>query len=664
MRITLLRPGSLIFLVASLLCLGAGNKVAAEGHSSFVGMPLEQLMRIDVFRAATLTPTQQHKAPGTVYSFNQSDFVRLGIRRLEDILQFVPGIQVNQYRKRHKTIWSRGLLDRYNDKLVLLVDGIRRQHLYYGHFSLGDNLPLNKIEKVEIIQGPASSLYGANAFGGIISITTTGFSETPEVNMTFDLADNNRAGGTVQYNSPRLQVFGRYLGQDAAFRSDRLSFIGGQVLQPLDETYRNLFIKAKPFNGLTLSADFYENNTPFLFIPNTQDAFIEERKATLAALYESGEIDTGRVEANIFYTHDNTRELEYEQTTQAIGYIENQKSATAGASFAWFKRLHAEHVFTMGGTWQQEHARDMDYIRYFHFRRGFLTPPDSGNLLSNPDIKNNDYSLFAQDIWDINTNLTLTLGARYDSFEQFGKDLNYRAALVYTPDDSQTWKVLYGTAIRTPSFREYLKVLQGTTFIAPVPNPERIRSFELGYMRRWKESSINVNYFNNVFDDYIHEVPTPNNADEYFANSSQSWRMSGVELLLTHRFSEKLNLRLTSAYLNTNAGSMGSLPYLADWNASLGLDYKILPRHRLGLSLIYNSARDDTNTFTTDNPGNFILTNLFASGEVNKQISYRFGIDNLFDKKIYDPAGDFGTQHNTEKAERELWLQISWNPDL
>ncbi|MFT5816407.1 MAG: outer membrane receptor for ferrienterochelin and colicins [Psychroserpens sp.] len=69
-------------------------------------------------------------------------------------------MQLNQYRKRHQSVWAIGMLDRYNNKMVLMVDGVRFRHLYYGYFSLGDNFPLEKIEKVEVIMRPASSLYG------------------------------------------------------------------------------------------------------------------------------------------------------------------------------------------------------------------------------------------------------------------------------------------------------------------------------------------------------------------------------------------------------------------------------------------------------------------------------------------------------------------------
>jgi outer membrane receptor for ferrienterochelin and colicins len=649
-------------LIASLIILAFSVNAAAEANDeAYTEMSLDELMGLEIFHAASLLPTKHFRAPGTVYSFTRADFTRLGARRVEDLLQFVPGIQLNQYRKRHRSIWMRGLLDRYNDKVVLLVDGIRKRHLYYGHFSLGDSLPLERIEKVEIIQGPASSLYGANAFAGIISITTRDFAENQELEATLGLGDNHRGKVGLLYNAPSLQAFGSTLTQDAPFRKDRKSFIGGEVLQPLDEDYSNLSLKVSPVDGLTLMLDYQKNETPFLFIPNTQDAFVDERYLNFAAAYETGDLDSGKLEANLFYTRDNALEYELEQVTQELGYKERQNAVMAGLTVTGFKRLFRDHVFALGFSWQYEEAREMDYERYYKYN----WPDDgwgyeSGELLTEPGISTHDYAVYLQDVWDISTELNLTLGARFDSFEQFGDHLNYRAALVYSPDERQTWKLMYGTAIRTPAYREYLKVLD-TDFVAPIPDPERINSLEIGYNYQWEQASLGITLFNNVVEDYIHEAPTPDEADEYFANSDDEWNMHGVEMLLRYHPTDRLSLRLGAGYLKAKEKGVGDLPYLASWNGSFNLNYNYRNNHHVGLSLFYNDNRQDTNDDPEDQPGSFLLTNLYTHGSIDRSWSYEAGIDNLFDERVYDPAGDFGGQYNTERSEREIWLRIKWN---
>ena len=651
-----------VLLIAS--ALSVVSEVSAETReATFSDMSLDQLLSLELFSAASRLPTRQSQAPGTVYSFERKDFARMGVRRVDDLFQFIPGMQINQYRKRHQSIWSRGLLDRYNDKLVLMVDGVPMRHLYYGHFSLGDNFPLEKIEKVEIIQGPASSLYGANAFGGIISITTRSFTENSNLELTAEAGNHERKKVTTLANSSQLQVFASHLDQDAPFSEDRKSFIGGQTLQPLDEKYSNLFVKAVPIDGLSLSVDYFHNDTPFLFIPDTQDAFIEERSLTLGAHYEVGDLQQGKVEITLFYTQDNVREYELEQVSQIQGYEENQDAVTAGITVTGFKRLFEKHVVALGVSRQHERAEDMSFVRSFRFDTGFTTPV-TGSLLSDPGINNDDYAVFIQDVWELNSKLNVTFGGRYDGFEQFDGNFNYRGALVYTTEAQQTWKLLYGTAIRTPSFREYLKVLEGTSFVAPVPDPEKIKSLELAYLHQWQSASANITLFHNQVDDFIHEVPTPDGADEYFANSSETLNMSGIDALLNYSLDEDLIMRLSSSYLNADSISAAETPYLASWTASFNLSYAYSSLHNLGFSLVYNNDRLDTNSFTEDDPDAFIITNVFGSGQISKKLSYDYGIDNIFDTKVFDPAADFGTQCNTERSEREYWLRLQWGVDL
>jgi outer membrane receptor for ferrienterochelin and colicins len=649
----------MLALLAAVSCAWAQPE-GGEINDEFAELSLKDLTEMEVFSSASLLPTEQTKAPGTVYSFSREDFVRLGVRRVDDLLAYVPGFQLAQNRKRHRSIWARGLVDRFNDKLVLMVDGVRRQHVYYGNFSLGDNFPLEKIEKVEIILGPASTLYGANAFGGIISVTTRNFAKKQQIQATAEGGDNDRGKGTLLYNSERLQAFGSYLTQNAPFHEDRKSFIGSRTLQPLDENDTNLFLKAAPLEGLTLSVDYYRNNNPFLFIPSTQDAFIEEDVLTLSALYEKGDLEHGKIQANFYYTWDNTREYEIENLRRTLGYNERQDAVMAGSTITGFKRLFDDHTLALGLNWMHTEAIDMDFERRFYFSKGFLNPPETGSLLTDPNVGNDDYAVFIQDVWNLHPQLDLTLGGRFDHFEEFGSHFNYRAALVYTPTERQTVKVLYGTAIRTPTFREYLKVLE-TDFVPPVPDPERIKSVELGYLYQWDRANLNITLFNNQVDDYIYEVPTPDHKDEYFANSKDPWEMRGAEALLQYRPTEKLDLRFSGSYLYAENPAIGDLPYLSAWAGNFSLNYNYLEDHRLGFALNYQSERADTNSVAYDDPGDFLVANLFGSGRINRNLSYAYGVDNVFDSRIYDPAADFGRQHNTERSGREIWGRITWS---
>ncbi|MCU7939722.1 MAG: TonB-dependent receptor [gamma proteobacterium symbiont of Bathyaustriella thionipta] len=539
-----------------LLFVSSCSFSQAESVDDYTEMSLQELMSLKIFTAASLLPTEQKKAPGTVYSFNRDDFEHLGVRRLDELLEYVPGFQLNQYRKRHQSIWARGMIDRYNDKMKLIVDGVPIQHVYYGHFSAGENLALEKIGKVEVIIGPVSSLYGANAFAGVISVTTREFTNKTEqavIETGLELGNHDRAKGTVFYNSEKLQGFVSYLDQDAPFDTDRKSFIGGSVSQPLDERYKNLYLKAKPAKGLQLTLDYQYNETPFVFFPsnspvNTKDN-TEETMYNLSARYEYGDLDEGKLEATAYYVDDQATEEVYMQDTGQKAYEENRDSIYYGIKATWFKKYLSDHTIALGGEWQHDEAKDMDTIERWNYRDLFLVSPQMGSLLTDKNEENDDYAVFVQDVWEINHTLTTTISARYDVFDQFENDANYRLAMVYTPTEQQTIKMLWGTAVRKPTYREYLKVLENTSFIPAIPETEKMETFELGYAYQWQDANISVTSFYNEFDDYLHEVATPDGSDEYFINSDNTWRMYGVEILSVYQLNSQLNFRATLGWL-------------------------------------------------------------------------------------------------------------------
>lgn len=644
-----------------LLAVVAVESAASQAaRDQLADMNFEELVEMDIFTAANLLPTQVSKAPGTVYSFTPADFRRFGVRRVDDLLRYVPGIQITQHRKRHQSIWARGALGRYNDKFVLLVDGVRQQQLYYGHFSLGDQFPLEQIDKVEVILGPASSLYGANAYSGLIAITTKPFSTRQDVSTTLEVGNHDRQKVSAFYNSERVQGFASYLDQEAPFATDRRSFIGGDNVQPLDEDYQNIYLKARLAAGLTGKLEYRRSETPFVFIPDTQNAFVNGEFWTAALNYEMGDLDSGRVEASVYYQQENIREYEQLHGTRALGYEESQDATMAGASVTGLKNW-GEHTLALGASWHYEAADDTRYRR--PARHGLLfSLPETGDLLREPELTNQDYAFFLQDVWTLNSNLSLTWGVRYDYFQQFDDYVNYRMALNYSPSPLHSWKLMYGTGIRTPTLREYQKVLDGPTFEPPIPDAERFESLELGYYLNAGRYRGSLTAYNNRLAKFIYETPTPSGLDEYFINGADRYRLYGVDGLLDVWLTDRLATRMTVGYVDSNSEIAGSHPYIAHWSGSVVTTYQLTPRHELGVSLVYSSKRDDLNTFREDNSSEFVLTNLYLSGEVSPRLSYRLGIDNVLDQRIYDTAASYSNEYNTEKARRQLWLEITWKP--
>jgi len=363
-------------------------------------------------------------------------------------------------------------------------------------------------------------------------------------------------------------------------------------------------------------------------------------------------------EFKAYYSVDRISEFENEQQTGQIAYQEQQDGTMAGLSLIAFKNLNEQHLFSIGLSWEYDQADNFDFTRYWHFRDGFFETPKQGSLLAKPTIENHNYAFFFQDIWTINDQIDFTISGRYDEYEAFGGHFNYRAALVYSPIENQVVKLLYGTATRTPTYREYLKVLD-TDFVAPMPDPEEMQTIELSYLHKWEKLNLTTTVFHNQFENYIQEVQTPDGEDEYFANSDVKWKMDGIEFLLQYNPIEKINIYSTLAYVDAEISDMGALPYIANWTSSLHFDYNYYGQQHIGIGITYNSEREDSNKYDMDNSNSFSLLNIQLRGKINPQFDYTLGVNNLLNKKVYDPAADFGSRYNTERTEREIWAQLT-----
>ena len=139
-------------LLSALLFAGGASSLQAQTQTAAAAQPpdtvdllnlsLEELLNVKV-TSTTKSSLEIRQAPGVVRVFTRTDIVRLGFTTLRDVLRQIPGIQVIEYRTGHQTIWVRGVQSRYNNKVLLLIDGVPMHDSYYGHFDIDESLALD-----------------------------------------------------------------------------------------------------------------------------------------------------------------------------------------------------------------------------------------------------------------------------------------------------------------------------------------------------------------------------------------------------------------------------------------------------------------------------------------------------------------------------------------
>src|ERR1039457_3167614 len=192
-------------------------------------MPLEALMNIDVPKVygASKIEQKETEAPASVTVVTADEIKKYGHRTLADVLQSVQGFNVS-YDRNYAFLGARGLsLGDFNDRMLLLVDGHRVNNNYNDGAAIGTDfiLDVDLIDRVEVIRGPGSVLYGNNAFFGVINVVTRrgqqldGFEASGEYG-TFDTYKTRMTYGKLFTNGVEVLLSGTYYdsaGEDRLF---------------------------------------------------------------------------------------------------------------------------------------------------------------------------------------------------------------------------------------------------------------------------------------------------------------------------------------------------------------------------------------------------------------------------------------------------------------
>src|SRR5438552_10415598 len=235
-----LTPRALL-LVALVLCAVAG--AWAQNLTDVTAMSVEDLMNVQV-TSVSKRSQKLADAAAAIFVITQEDIRRSGANSIPEALRMVPGVQVARIDENKWAISSRGFNGRFANKLLVLIDG-RSVYtpLFSGVYWDIQDVPLEDIDRIEVIRGPGATLWGANAVNGVINIITKPAEATQSGLVKAEGGTEQLAAGSARYGDKigskgHYRVYGKYFdwgsssslaGQDAfdgwhqqrgGFRSD------------------------------------------------------------------------------------------------------------------------------------------------------------------------------------------------------------------------------------------------------------------------------------------------------------------------------------------------------------------------------------------------------------------------------------------------------------
>ncbi|HEY0843919.1 MAG TPA: TonB-dependent receptor [Noviherbaspirillum sp.] len=629
-------------------------------------LPIEQLLTLEVYSASKFNQ-KVSDAPSAVSIVTAADIREFGWRSLADILRSMRGMHIS-YDRNYSYLGARGFFrpGDYNTRFLLLVDGNRVNDAVYDQASIGSEaiIDVDLIERVEFVPGAGSSIYGANAFFGVINVIT-------------------KRGR--DFDGPQVSVEG---GSHAA-RKARASYgvrgeHGGELLLSAS-TYRERgpdlyfpeFDTPASNNGIARRLDHDRNDSVLLkggIGPFSLSVAHSERTkgiptASFSQIFNDPRSHTVDSQSFVDFGYRNDLGVDAELTSRIYwgryGYDgdyvydyppvtinrDNARARWWGGEVKFVDARHEGHKIVLGAEYQRDYRQEqvnVDVDPFFSYL--------------NDKRRNQRIGVYAQDEIVLRKDLLLNAGIRYDRYSSTSdSSTNPRLALIYKPTSDTTLKVLYGTAFRPPNAYElYYEVLgPGGQKASAGLKPERIRSRELIAEHHLSpEARITASIFQNTVSDLISQTMDPSDGLMVFQNLDRA-RARGAEVEYEQVWSGGSRLRTSYSWqqarnLITGAILANSPRHLANFNLSLPL---CRTGWRTGIEALYVGRR---NTLQADTAGYWLANLTLSTVRLAPGLELSASIYNLFDRRYADPGSEEHLQDVIGQDGRTFRMKLTY----
>ncbi|MEE8059176.1 MAG: TonB-dependent receptor, partial [Pseudomonadales bacterium] len=524
------------------------------------------------------------KAPAVASVITADTIKKMGATDIDEVLETVPGLHVaRDVIGYHPQYIFRGIYGDFNPQVLMLVNGIPITNLFLGDRNLAwGGMPVNAISRIEIIRGPGSAVYGADAFAGVINIITKNAKDINGTEIGARIGSFSTRDAWVlssaEFNGIETALSIEYHetdGQQEKISSDAqtaldiaLGTSASLAPGPVNLSRKNLDIRLEMTKGLWRFRTGLQQRRDF----GNGAGIAQALDPVNRYASDRFNVDIGYNNPNWHDHWDISAQLSYFDTSQEIeenlvafppgtdlgfgvlpdGLIGNPEVYERHYRFdtSAFYRGIDDHLVRIGSGYFYGDIYKVKESKNFGINPTTGLPIAPGDPIVDvsdtsqiflPEKKRNNRYLFAQDIWSIANDWELTAGVRIDSYSDFGSTTNPRTALVWSTTSRLTTKLLYGRAFRAPSFAETSNINNPVVLGNPDLDPETIRSSELVFDYKVDTSlRYSLNVFHYVWKDIILFVP--NGAGGNTAQNVGKQKGKGLEFELNWRLDNGLTL--------------------------------------------------------------------------------------------------------------------------
>ncbi len=425
------------------------------------------------------------------------------------------------------------------DHILVMVDGMRMIGRTNGQLDISQ-IATNQIERIEIVKGAGSALYGSEAMGGVVNIITKQPGKNITTSITGDFGSYGRMNGSaflmggIQHWASKVYAGFRKYGGDNV-NANSLWENGSQY----DKYNAGFHVEKKQlFDGI---------------VRLTHDSFLENQILNNENIFE-----------DVTDNYRGMTRVEYEANRSSITY-------TTGVEYSHYNHLYERFVISSGNKRSSDRTIDdlfqADAVFQFSVGNhhlngggGFMGESIESARISKGSMCSDLSYVFGQDDWEVTKRITLLSGLRVDSHSLYSTYLSPKIAIMYKPELFSRIRLSYGRGFRAPSFKElfldftYLQVgyhIRGN----PDLEPEISNSYSLD-IERWNSgryhSRINLfyNHIHNLID-YVSDGYDELNLHQWKTDNIHRARTQGMEMDFTWFFTPNVEWAVGYSYLDS-----------------------------------------------------------------------------------------------------------------
>lgn len=615
---------------------------ALAGTSSVYAETDAEVVQIDDIIVTAKSNSTINDIAATVDVITSHDIQQSGASNLQDVLEDVAGFSFtingsSTYGR--KNIGLRGMDSAH---ILLLVNGQRTNATdgFIGHSNYQSSyFDINNIERIEVIKGAGSVLYGSEAIGGVINVITKAGAKESYTQATISKASaTQRSGG----DSSTISV-GAGGKLDNFYGSFNFNHDGQDIVENKDGINTDF----EEINNRNLSADLSYN-----FSTDTSINFgITDGHETRDLALPYYDIDRRKVSAGV-----DTRFADWDLTLNAY-----QTQTDAGYLSSGVRSYTHEIEDRVLNAEAQSAITNNQFLTIGLERHTTDYTQDYASAASS-DYKakgTTQNSVYLQDKISFNNNI-LTLGGRYDDNSQFGSGTSLSLGYVHSLSESLSLKASLGSAYKAPNIKEadsnYVlfhgtRVFQGNSNL----DAETSNTAELALTGRNDISDWSVAVYHTKVKDMIVTYNTGTNYASttntlYTYNNINEAKVTGLELAYNLDLTDTLSLDTSFSRMNTDDGEGNDLPFRPEILAKVKLTKEFA--YGFNLSLSGNHTGKSYNGL--DNVDSYTLYDATLNKEVNKNVSLQLALNNLTGEQLDDVSGN----HMTELLGREVKVTL------